>query len=95
MIPGDDHVPVKPEAYATLALTHAEVHRAADLLIGTNDASVWSLFSCSEAEALADVFRAAGRDDVADMILAKHKTYDEAEEIDYHLEIQRRNDDQS
>jgi hypothetical protein len=60
-----------------------EVHLAADAMLRIDNGGTWNTFSCTEIEALTDVFRAAGRDDVADFILAEHAEGDEPEDEHY------------
>lgn len=61
-----------------------EVLLAADRMLDVNTGEVWPSFTCSEAEALACIFAAAGRQDVYDYIIDQHKVHDEPEELDYH-----------
>lgn len=62
-----------------------EVLLAADpMLATTSPGNPWAGFSCSEVEALACIFAAAGRQDVYDYIIDQHKVHDEPEELDYH-----------
>ncbi|MEU9871084.1 hypothetical protein AB0C87_24855 [Actinomadura sp. NPDC048021] len=39
--------------------------------------------TCTEAEALADVFRAGGQDRTAEMILANHAAHDEPDDLHF------------
>jgi hypothetical protein len=61
-----------------------EVLNTADTMLEVNNGGTWDTFSCSEIEALGDVFRAAGRSDVRDFIIAEHKKGDNAEDLESH-----------
>lgn len=63
-----------------------EVHLAADVLKGIDNGGTWTTFNCSEIDALADIFRAADRGDVADFILAEHAEGDDDED-DLHAHL--------
>lgn len=65
-----------------------EVLLAADpMLDTTSPGNPWEYFTCSEAEALACIFAAAGRQDVYDFIIYQHALDDDAEEVDFHLSM--------
>ena len=65
-----------------------EVLLAADpMLETTSPGNPWAGFSCSEVEALACIFAAAGRQDVYDFIIHAHALEDDAEEVDFHLSM--------
>lgn len=58
-----------------------EVLTAADVMLGIDNGGTWGSFTCTEIEALADIFRAVGRDDVADFIIAEHAESDEDDDL--------------
>jgi hypothetical protein len=65
-----------------------EVQLAADpMLETTSPGNPWAAFSCSEVESLACIFAAAGRQDVYDFIIHAHCLEDDAEDLDFHLEM--------
>jgi hypothetical protein len=64
-----------------------EVLLAADEVMLLDPGNPWQYFTCKEAEMLACIFAAAGRKDVYDHIISQHALEDEAEEIDFHLEM--------
>ena len=67
---------------------HNEVLLAADKMLDTTSpGNPWTSFTCSEAEALACIFAAAGRQDVYDFIIHAHAMDDNAEEVDFHLSM--------
>lgn len=76
MIPGDDHVPVKPEHYRKLQLLHAEVGHMADELMDCDTGGIFDRMTCMEAESIADVFAAGDRKDAADFIIKQHAVGD-------------------
>lgn len=53
------------------------IQRMADTLHMVDTGNVWEHFTCTEIESIADVLRVAGRDEVAEFILAEHAEYDE------------------
>ncbi|QWY81380.1 hypothetical protein SEA_RIZWANA_83 [Arthrobacter phage Rizwana] len=61
------------------------VQSAAPIMKGIDNGGTWGSFACREIEALADVFHAADRPDVADFILSEHAESDE--EGDDHLHL--------
>lgn len=65
-----------------------EVLLAADpMLLTTSPGNPWADFTCTEVELLACIFAAAGRQDVYDHIIHAHCLGDDAEEVDFHLEM--------
>ena len=65
-----------------------EVLLCADpMLSTTSPGNPWTEFTCSEAELLACIFKAAGRQDVYDFIIHAHCLADDAEEVDFHLSM--------
>jgi hypothetical protein len=50
---------------------------AGDVMLGIDNGGTWGSFTCTEIETLAEVFRAAGREDVADFIISEHAETDE------------------
>ncbi|ALY10869.1 hypothetical protein WILDE_87 [Arthrobacter phage Wilde] len=63
-----------------------QVRVSADVLKGIDNGGTWGSFTCSEIEALAAIFRAADRGDVADFILAEHAEGDDDED-DLHAHL--------
>jgi hypothetical protein len=64
-----------------LLFLHNEAALAADVMLGLDNGGTWGSFTCTEIEALADIFRAAGRGDVADFIIAEHGESDEDDDM--------------
>jgi hypothetical protein len=58
-----------------------EVQLAADKMLGIDNGGTWGSFTCSEIEALAGVFAAAGRQDVAAFIISEHAESDEDDDL--------------
>ena len=58
-----------------------EVQLAADIMLGIDNGGTWGSFTCSEIEALAGVFAAAGRQDVAAFIISEHAESDEDDDL--------------
>jgi len=58
-----------------------EVQLAADKMLGIDNGGTWGSFTCSEIEALAGVFAAAGRQDAAAFIISEHAESDEDDDL--------------
>lgn len=56
----------------------------AGIFIRIDNDPVFESFTCSEIEALALVFRTAGRDDAADAVILRHAKGDEEEHDQHH-----------
>lgn len=72
---------VRREHHERLIFLWNEVHNGADVLLGIDNGGTWGSFTCTEIEALADIFRAAGRDDVAGFIISEHAESDEDDDM--------------
>lgn len=70
-------VPDALDAPDRAAAVEFTVLSAADVMLGINNGGTWGSFTCTEIEALADIFTAAGRKDVADFIISEHAASDE------------------
>lgn len=77
----DPYIPVETERWHKLQHLHSEVHHAAPILLGVDNGGTWGSFTCTEIEALAAIFRAAGREDVADFIISEHAESDEDDDM--------------
>lgn len=64
-----------------------EVLTAADTVLEMNPGNPWTALTCGEAEALACIFAAAGRQDVYDHIIMQHAAEDEPDEMQFHKEM--------
>lgn len=65
-----------------------EVLSAADKVMDMQPADeVWCGMTCTEAEALACIFAAAGRHDVYRFIIEQHAQRDEPDELTFHKEM--------
>lgn len=64
-----------------------EVLTFADTIMELNPGNPWTALTCSEAEELACIFAAAGRQDAYDHIIHQHSLEDDAEEVDFHLSL--------
>jgi hypothetical protein len=62
---------------AALRSLTIKVDWLADTCAEMCDGSVFRTMACREVEALADVLRATGRNDVADAVIADHADYDQ------------------
>lgn len=67
---------------------HAATEHAADVFGQLTDGALEGL-TCTEAEALADVFRAIDRTDVAEIVLEEHAGQDDEGDQHYHLNANR------
>jgi hypothetical protein len=76
-----------------LLFLHNEVQQAADVVTTIHPSEVFGGLTCGEAQALADVFAAAGRTDAHDFIINEHGRGDDDPEDDHHnLYLEARND---
>lgn len=66
----------------SLSLTDA-VAVMAERMAAMDTDDVWLHFTCGEIEAVADVLRAAGHDDVAAFIVSEHAIHDDVDD-DFH-----------
>lgn len=64
-----------------LVILWNDTNHAADIMLGIDNGGTWGSFTCTEIEALADIFRAAGRTDVADFIISEHAESDEDDDM--------------
>ena len=79
---------VRRQQHNDLVFLMNEVLLCADPMLGTTSpGNPWAGFSCSEVEALACIFSAAGRQDVYDFIIHAHCNEDDAEDLDWHLSM--------
>jgi hypothetical protein len=62
----------------------AAAERLASVALQMGDAEALRGLTCTEAEAIADVCRAVGRDDAAEVIVETHGTGDDDEGDDHH-----------
>ena len=60
---------------------HHEVRDTGDVMLGIDNGGTWGSFTCTEIEALAGMFRAARRTDVADFIISEHAGSDEDDDM--------------
>lgn len=77
----------EPGSIHDAAFLWNEVQLAGDRMLDINTGGTWNTFTCQEAEALACIFSAAGRQDVYDFIIHEHALEDEAEEVEFHLQM--------
>ena len=64
-----------------------EVLTFADTVMALQPGNPWTALTCGEAEQLACIFAAAGRRDVYHHIIHQHALGDEAEEVDFHVDM--------
>lgn len=63
--------------YDDLLFLWNEMQAAADVVVTIAPSTVWGGLTCTEAEALADIFTAAGRQDAHDFIIEQHAEGDD------------------
>jgi hypothetical protein len=61
------------------------VHRLAEMAAEMGTGDTWGSWNCGEIEALADVFRAVGEDDVADFVVEEHSVSDDSGDQHYQM----------
>lgn len=67
--------------YDDLLFLWNEVQLAGPVMQGIDNGGTWGSFTCTEIEALADIFTAAGRADVAGFIISEHAESDEDDDL--------------
>lgn len=70
-----------------LVFLQNEVLLAADPVLQLEPGNPWPAFTCAEAELLACIFAAAGRQDAYHHIIHQHALGDEAEEVEFHIDM--------
>lgn len=77
-------VVLERKVYERLVFLQSEVGAMADALLVCDSGDVFCRMTCGEAQSIADVFSAAGRDDAAAFILDQHSLSDTDEDDDHH-----------
>jgi len=80
----ETHTIVDRKTLESLQFLHSEVHRAGEVLRTIDYGSVFGGMTCTEAEALADVFTAAGDQATHDHIITSHGHGDDDPEDEHH-----------
>lgn len=72
-----------------------EVQLAGDIVLTIAPSNVWAGLTCTEAEAIAGIFSAAGRQDVHDFIINEHGLGDDDPEDEHRNIYEEAHNDQS
>lgn len=70
-------IPTEDPVTMSLDVLRATIDAAADAMLGIDNGGTWTTFTCTEIEALAEVFLVGGRQDVAEFIINEHGEGDE------------------
>ena len=83
MVKPSDTMVVRRSTHADLLRLQQVVTNAGDAMLGIDNGGTWGSFTCSEIDALAALFTVAGRQDVAEFIVAEHAIGDEFDDDHY------------
>lgn len=82
-----DKIPQPPFGGSDLRFLLNEVLTLADTVMELSPGNPWTNLTCSEAEQFACIFAAAGRADAYHHVIHQHAIMDDAEEVEFHLEM--------